>query len=264
MRIGSVEVGRGFPCRTVAEIGNAHNGDLGRALDLIAAAQKAGADFVKLQAYTPDELVVLRGNGPAPEPWGKQGWSMRDLYEKAQTPLDWLPALVGQCRVVGIPWFSSFFGLDSLYALEKVGCPAYKIAALDRKSVNLQHLAFSSGKPVLISTPDDQYPVVDRVVVPSERESDVAVLYCPPGYPQERPALSVVSPNRWGMRRYEGFSYHGTDPRTPALAAALGASLVECHFQLDDEPSELEANVSLTASQFREMVELIRHAETVL
>ena len=60
-----------------------------------------------------------------------------------------------------------------------------------------------------------------------------------------------------------GFSYHGTDPYIPALAAFSGASLVECHFCADDVPSELEAGVSLTASAFADMVRMIRTAEAL-
>lgn len=246
MNIAGVGVGPAYPCRTIAELSNAHNGDVNRALRIIDAAREAGADFFKFQAYTASELVALRGDGPAPEPWGSDGWTMRKLYAKAQTPLHWFHRLTAHCDDIGLPWFSSVFGTGSLSLLESLGCPAYKIAALDLGADALLQAVRATGKPVLRSSP--------KVLV---AESGEVTLFCPPGYPQD------VTHLRKAMKYFDGFSYHGTDPSVPALAAVLGAQVVEVHFQLDDEPSELEANVSLTATQFKEMVTMIRQAERV-
>lgn len=244
MNIAGVEIGPGHPCRTVAELSNASNGDLDRALRICEAAREAGADFLKLQCYSPQELVELRGDGPAPEPWGSNGWTMRRLYEKAATPYRHVMEVAKACDDIGLPWFSSVFGAGSLALLEALDCPAYKLAALDYDQRKLRKMVEGTGKPVLRSSPHEKPPAG-------------FALWCPPGYPQTSFNL------REAMKRYPGFSYHGTDPFVPALAAAYGAQLVEVHFQLNDEPSELEANVSLTASQFRDMVGMIRRAEAV-
>ena len=244
MNISGVEIGKGHPCRTVFEISNSHNGDYERAVALIDAAKDAGADFVKFQAYTPQELVELRGDGPAPDPWGARGWSMRDLYEKAQTPLNWLPGLVAHCRDIGMPWFSSVFGVGSLAVLESLNCPAYKLAALDHSKRRLLWMVRGTGKPIIRSCASQHRP-----------PGNDTALYCPPGYPQT--PTSLLRP----LKRYDGLSYHGTDPSVPALAAALDARMVECHVQLDDEPSELESNVCLSMTQFAEMVRQIRATE---
>lgn len=123
LTIGGVAIGPDRPCRFVAEISNNHNGDLARCLRLITAAKDAGADFVKFQCYSPDELVALRGDGPAPEPWGAQGWTMRALYEKARTPFAWFPDLFQYARDIGIVPFSSVFGLESLQGVGTVRVP---------------------------------------------------------------------------------------------------------------------------------------------
>lgn len=229
--IAGVTIGEGRT-RLVAEIGNGHNGDLDRCLRLVQAAHDAGADLVKFQAYTPAELVLLRGDGPAPDPWGSQGWTMASLYAKAQTPLKWFPRIATYCADHGIPWFSSVFGAGSLALLEALDCPAYKLAALDYGKRKLHAAVVATGKPVIRSCSHVNAP----------QACDVA-LWCPPGYPQEPVGLAGR------FRRYDGFSYHGTDPVVPLLAAAHGARVLEVHVQLDDEPSELEPNVSLTVRQ---------------
>jgi N-acetylneuraminate synthase len=224
---------------------NAHNGDLGRALAIIEAAKDAGVDAIKTQAYTAAELVQLRGDGPAPEPWGSQGWTMAALYAKAQTPLKWFPKLVQKCEDVGLPWFSSVFGTGSLVLLEALDCPRYKLASLDYGKRALLNAVRETGKPLIRSCNRDMAKVTGDTW-----------LYCPPGYPQPNAKLGQIRAGRYG-----GYSYHGTDPLVPVLAVAYGAKLVEFHVQLDDEPSELEANVSLTISQTADMVAMIRRAE---
>jgi N-acetylneuraminate synthase len=239
MTIAGVPIGDGR-CKVVAEISNNHNGDYDRCLRLIRAARYVGADLIKFQCYSPAELLDLRGAGPAPEPWGSQGWSMADLYAKAQTPFNWFPRLATYCAEQGIPWFSSVFGSGSLALLEALDCPAYKLASLDFGKRALNRMVRSTGKPVIQSCAHDTAP----------KTCDVA-LWCPPGYPQAPQGFNGR------FRGYGGFSYHGTDPLVPLLAAAHGARVVECHVQLDDEPSELEAGVSLTIRQLGWLVSAI-------
>lgn len=256
--IAGVDIGNGNPCRIVAEMSNAHNGSLERALRIIEAVAEAGADFVKFQCYTPDELVQLRGDGPAPDPWGAEGWSMRDLYEKAQTPHEWFPELVSRCRDIGLPWFASVFGYESFELLDSLGCPAYKISALDFDTY------FACG--VYRNTHTHHIPTwkyQPRPVVVSTRSGmsygDVT-LNCPAGYPQD-PEMIDYPGITFGWT--DGLSYHGTDVDLPIKAVLCDAKMVEVHVQLDDEPSELEANVSLNMTDLAKLcrsVKAVPHA----
>lgn len=237
IHIGPLAVGPGHPCRVVAEIGTSHNGDLDLALRLIREAAEAGADAVKFQAYTVDEILALRGDGPVPEPWASQGFtSLRALYERAQTPHEWFPLLVSEAERWGVPWFASVFGPDSLDMLVRIGCPAFKVAALDSGAefVTLVcDVAVTLGLPVIASAPWARVPWADLT------------LYCPAGYPQP---LSKIGRRSWA----DGFSYHGTE-WSEVLWALDSAQLLEVHVQADDVPSELDAHSSLTVSQLREL-----------
>lgn len=254
MNIAGVKVGRGQPCRVVAEISNAHNGKIQRAYRLIESAKEAGADFVKFQCYTPDELVKIRGDGPAPEPWGSEGWTMRALYERAQTPHEWFPKLVARCAKVGIPWFSSVFGSDSLALLESLDCPAYKISAFEFGNAELREAVCATGKPVIRSARTPGAP--PRLNDGTEPDA----LYCPPGYPQD-PSKMQLSNIR---NDYLGLSYHGRDPHVPGFAVGIGAKLLEVHIELDKEPSELESDVCLPIHSLGMLTEMVKRSEVVL
>lgn len=246
LKISNVTIGGGAPCRFVAELSNNHNGSRRLAVRLLHAAKHAGADFVKVQCYTPEELVALRGDGPAPAPWGADGWSMYDLYRKAQTPREFFPVLFEEAARLDMPIFASVFGEESLALMESLNCPAYKIARLDNGNVALWSACRATGKPLIVSA----------------AESDLAVrgdvfLWCPPGYPQDP---SDVENIRAIPQGFDGFSYHGVSALPGAMAALSGASMVEAHLQLAATPSALEAGVSVTEYQFAAMVHVARHA----
>lgn len=267
MQIAGIEIGPGSPCRIVAEISNNHNGDRDRCGRLIDAAKTAGADLVKFQCYTPEELVVLRGDGPAPEPWGSRGWTMRTLYEKAQTPHDWFPKIKDHCERIKLPWFSSVFGVQSLALLESLDCPAYKIAALERKQARLVRRCLRTKKPVLISSPVDAWLAhFSWSDTDASGVNQAMMLYCPPGYPPDRielplfQSLDVDESGSW----FCGLSSHCLAPELPIAAVARGAKILEYHLMLREEPSELEANVSLDQYQFAAMVDAVRRTEELL
>lgn len=244
-KIGSVTVGAGAPCRFVAELSNNHNGDIRVALQLLRAAKHAGADFVKVQCYTPDELVALRGDGPAPAPWGADGWSMYDLYRNARTPDTFFPILFDAAALLNIPIFASVFGADSLAMMQSLDCAAYKIARLDNHHTALYDLCVATGKPVIVSA------------VPEDTARGDLTLWCPPGYPQASDVVDHITALPQG---FDGLSYHGVSPLPGAMASHCGAAIVEVHLQLSATPSKLESTVSLTEYQFAAMVALAHHA----
>lgn len=235
-------IGYDQPALLVAELSNNANGDLDRALRLLDAAKEAGAGAAKVQCYTPDELIELRGDGKPVPPWNHM--TMRELYAKAMTPRDWFPVLFEHADKIGLPLFSSVFGLESLEFLESLNCPIYKLAALDYGNCALREAVEETGKPVIVSCPNELAPW------------DIAYpCYCPSGYPQPEANLRNIKNGYWG------YSYHGTDPDIPALSVAFGAKFVEVHFHLVDEPSELESNVSLNEYDFAYMVEQVKTIE---
>jgi sialic acid synthase SpsE len=130
------------------------------------------------------------------------------------------------------------------------------MARLDNGQAWLFDAMRATGKPLLVSSYYGE-PV----------HSDAALhLFCPPGYP----AVVTDLPHRFTARPFLdgpawlGLSSHCLAPELPIAAVARGCKLIEMHTMLDDEPSELEANVSLSISAFRDMVQAVRRTEAML
>lgn len=253
LRIGNLAVGSEFPCAVIAEIGNAHNGSLTRAFRLLAAAKDSGASAAKLQCYSVDELIALRGDGAAPAQWS--GRTMRDLYSQAITPKEWFRDLYSYAADIGLPVFASVFGMESLALLESLGNSCYKISKFERHQEALVNAVVATGKPWIVSAP---------------RERDYynaawadATLYCPGSYPCE---VSDITLPRFavGGGWFAGLSSHCLASSLPIASVARGAKILEYHFMLAEEPSVLEANVSLNQYQMRQLIRDVRECEAML
>ena len=76
VRIGKIIIGSKHPCCVVGEMSGNHGGKISRALKIIHAIKKAGANAVKLQTYTADS-ITLKSNRkdfviPRDSPWFKK------------------------------------------------------------------------------------------------------------------------------------------------------------------------------------------------
>lgn len=237
LRVANRALGPGYPCFLVAEVSGNHNGDLKRALALVDAISQTGADAVKFQAFTMDEILALRGTGPAPAPW--QDFTLPELYAQVRTPLEWFPALFSRARQRGLMPFASIFGPESLACVcaPAVDSPLLKLAKPERDRLDLRALAQETGRPLLISGRD---------------------LYCPGGYPCQPKELRLHE-----LRRWFGLSNHCPHPVVGPLAVSYGAHYLECHVTLDDGVPTLDDCVNFRVPQFRELVTWTRQAEAM-
>jgi len=125
MKIGNKKLGE----RTyvIAEFGVNHNGSLERAKEGIRKAANAGADAIKFQTYTADELVV-KGT---PKFWNWEGdkkhKSQYDAYKAVGGfPYEHYPALIKECKKNKIEFLSTPFSFEAADFLHKLGMKAHR------------------------------------------------------------------------------------------------------------------------------------------
>jgi N-acetylneuraminate synthase len=266
MRIGNREINSSQPPYVVAEISGNHSGNLFRAKELIKAAKRAGADAVKTQCYEPDTITLPCNKADFIIQDGLwKGRTLYELYEAAHTPFKWHPELYKLARDLEITIFSSVFDHSSIEFLERLGCPAYKIASMEIVDIPLIQRAAATNKPLIIST--------GMATMREIREADMAVgisnpaafLHCTSEYPAvvERAGLCGITrligeyasfPNR-----EIGISDHTVGPIVPIAATAMGATIIEKHIRLNGDQSSEDASFSLDERLFAVMVHQVRN-----
>ncbi len=258
-------IGDGAPPYVVAELSANHLGDRDRALAIVEAAHRAGADAVKLQTYTP-ESMTLDESGPGfhieDGPW--RGRNLFELYAEAQTPAAWHPALFARGRELGMAVFSSPFDPATVDFLERLDAPAYKIASFELGDLELIARAAATGRPVVLSTGMATPDEIRRALAAARAAggTDLALLHCVSGYP--------TPPGEMNLRRMAtlaaefgvvtGLSDHSLGPAAPIAAVALGASLIEKHLTLARADGGPDAGFSLEPDEFAAMVRDVRAA----
>lgn len=240
----------------VAEISCNHNGDIDNAKRLMELAKTSGADAVKIQMYSPEEMVADKDYVIKNGPWADR--NLYSLYIDASTPRAWLPAIFEHGKEIGIPVFSSVFGLDGLSALEAVDCPAYKIASFEASDIHFIRKVAKIGKPLVISV-NALLDTTDISLLREFEANGLIILHCTSSYPTEfRHARLSQIDALYGMFKHVGYSDHNHTMKTGEFAAVLGAKMIERHITLGGDSED--RSFSLNPAQFKLYVHNIRRA----
>lgn len=243
IKIGSKTIGEGS--YVVAEFGVNHNGSLERAKEGIIKAAQAGADAIKFQTYTADELVV-KGT---PKFWDfedDKDNNQHDAYSKiGGFPLEWYPELIKTCEDNNIEFLSTPFSKSAADYLNLLGMKAYKVASSDLSCLPyLAHIA-RYGKPIILSTGAATMEEIREAVETIENEGNdqIIILHCTLCYPTMYPDKEVhyedanLNIIRTLQRQFPdypvGISDHTMTSFSSVIAYALGACVIEKHYTVD-------------------------------
>lgn len=249
----------------IAEIGVNHDGEVGRALELVAAAAAAGADAVKLQHFRPGRLLAA-GAGLA----SYQKRSERDaasMLGRLTLTLEELASVRDAARRRGLAVVATPFSLEDVSELGEVGLDAVKIASPDVVNVPLLEAAAGLGVPMLVSTGAASLDEVAAAAVLLHRHGAAsALLQCVSSYPtpDEEAALSGIGVLASEFRLPVGYSDHTTSTHTGAMAVAAGACVLEKHLTYDRGASGPDHAASLDPQGFTEYVVETRWAASVM
>lgn len=252
-------------CFIVAEISANHNQVYQRAVALIYAAARAGADAVKVQMYTPDSMTLnSKDNAFRIKDGLWAGQTLYELYSKACMPYEWVPDLKKLAEGLGLFFFTSVYDLDTVDIAEEMGIGAYKIASFENDYYELIEKVAKTGKPIVISSGGATLEELLTAYATAMRHNkDVTVLKCVSAYPTrlEDMNLNTLSNMKAGFKKI-GVSDHTTGLIVPMVSIALGAQMIEKHLDLDGKG--VDGAFSLTPDRFHTMVQTVRAAEKSL
>ncbi len=251
----------------IAELSANHSGSLDTAIETIRAAKQTGADAIKLQTYTADTITlnskkedfIIKGGTL----W--DGRSLYELYQEAYTPWEWHQELFRVANEEGLICFSSPFDKTAVDFLEDLKTPIYKIASFEITDIPLIEYTASKGKPVIISTGIADYDDIKLAVETCRKvgNNDITILKCTSSYPAPIDEANLIMMQQYA-KDFEvkvGLSDHTLGINLPVVATALGASVIEKHFILDQSIGGPDASFSLNKTQFTAMVKAVREAE---
>lgn len=267
MKIGDNQLG--YRTYIIAEFGMNHAGSVEIAKEGIRQAKLAGADAIKFQTYTADELVC-KGT---PRFWDFDEDVGRDQYQAYEAipklSYDDYAILMKYCQELGIEFLSTPFSFEAADKLNEMGMKAFKIASSDISTLPfLRHIA-RFHKPILLSTgAATQEEIVEAIRCIQEYHHEIILLQCTLKYPtKEEDAHWAVLDE---FKNIPGALLTGVSDHTlgvfPTLVAiARGAMVVEKHFTIDKKMTgNADHWLSVDPTELKEIVDGARRIETLL
>ncbi len=263
--IGERPVGPDEPTYVIAEAGSNHNGDIDIAKELIDVAADAGADAVKFQTFRAEDLYVEESGDVE---YLDDDRTIFEIIESMEMPYEWIPELYEYCHEQGVQFLSTPFDERSAEELAEY-VPAWKVASYTSSHVPfLKHLA-GTDKPILMSTGAHELDEVSESVSVLQEAgvSELVLLQCVAAYPTPLSEINVrvveTLQDEFGVPA--GLSDHTLDPVVaPSAAVALGATVIEKHFTLDNSMEGPDHQFALEPDELRRMVSAIRDTEQAL
>ena len=255
----------------IAEAGVNHNGNLDMALQLVDVAADAGADAVKFQTFSADALVTkaARQADYQVENTGKAESQHAMLKRLELTESDHI-AIIERCQQREIQFLSTPFDSASIVLLHKLGMKTYKIPSGELTNLPYLREVASTAQQVILSTGMARLAEVEdalAVLLQAGLSRDqIIVLHATTEYPcpMDEVNLRAMQTMAQAFGVAVGYSDHTQGIEIPVAAVALGASVIEKHFTLDNTLPGPDHKASLEPHALKEMVAAIRNVEQAL
>lgn len=256
------------PAFVIAEAGVNHDGDVGMARELIAAAADTGADAVKFQVFAADRLVTRQAASADYQQAAGQGPSQHEMLSRLELSHDDFASLALEADRRQIRFLATPFSLPDLDFLVTLGVQALKLASPDVVNAPLLDAAARSGLPVILSTGAAEETEIQDAVDRLRRAgcADLALLHCVSSYPTREceANLAAIDTLHRRFRCVAGFSDHTQSLVIGGYAVAAGARIIEKHLTLDRKRRGPDHSFSLEPQEMAVYIRTIREAQEQL
>ncbi len=255
----------------IAEAGVNHNGSIKLAKRLIDVAADAGADAVKFQTFKTENLVSKNADkAEYQKETTDSKESQFDMIKKLELDLDTHNDLITYCNEKNIMFLSTPFDLDSIDMLNDLGLDIFKIPSGEITNLPYLRKIGTLNKKVILSTGmADMTEIEDALNIlinAGTKKENITVLHANTMYPTPMKDVNLRAMNTIGdsFDIAYGYSDHTLGIEVDIAAVAMGASVIEKHFTLDNKMQGPDHKASLEPDELVAMVRSIRNIELAL
>ena len=253
IRISDRYIGSEYPPFVIAEVGINHEGEFGKAIQLVNAAKAAGADCVKFQCHITEAEMIPTNMKPG----NISDERLWDIIKRCELTEEEECKVKELCEAVGIQYLSTPFSREAADRLERIGVDAFKIGSGECNNVPLvEHIA-RKRKPIIMSTGMNDIPSIRRSVeVMKEHAVPFMLMHCVSIYPTpyDKMRLKSIVQLTTEFDVPVGLSDHSLGIYTCLGAVALGAVALEKHFTISRSWPGPDNPFSIEPQELRELV----------
>ncbi len=248
----------------IAEIANAHQGNRELAIKIAKQAINSGANAIKFQMYTADDLLVSTHNRY--EHFKKQSFSKSDW--------DIIFGAIKNCEA---KVYVDIFGLDSFRISQNYKIDAYKVHFSDLTNVPLLKLIAKTGKDILIGSGGASFQEINyslEIIRAHSKSNQKIILFH--GFQAYPTKINETNLERlikfdelFGDQVQLGISDHIAGDNLfskiiPMMALPYKIKFVEKHITINRHQKGTDYYSSLEMSDFKSFIDFFRLAESSL
>ena len=255
----------------IAEAGVNHNGSIELAKKMVDAAKESCVDAVKFQTFKAERVVSKKAEkAQYQKDATNESESQFEMLKKLELDVEAHKELIAYCEKKSIMFLSTPFDHDSIDMLHDLGLEIFKIPSGEITNLPyLRHIG-SLGKKVVLSTGMSNLKEVgdalNILINAGTSKDNITVLHANTMYPtpMEDVNLNAMLTIQKEFGVSIGYSDHTLGIEVDIAAVALGASVIEKHFTLNNKMDGPDHKASLEPNELKSMVLAIRNIEQAL
>ncbi len=248
-------------CYIIAEAGLNHNGSIKIAKDLVDLASDAGANAVKFQKRTVNQLATSDYLLQEDNRFPTFGNTYKEIREHLEFDADQYIELKKYTEEKNLDFIVTAFDIEAVDFLENLNVEIFKLASHSLTNVNLIKYLSKKQRPTILSTGMSEVSEINTAVeIFKENKCPLALMHCVSSYPTPMKdcnlALIDFLKDKYGV--VTGYSGHELGYYPSVLAVAKGAKIIERHYTLDQSMEGFDHKMSLNPTELRDMIKDIR------
>ncbi len=267
-KIGRSLIGENNKAFIIAEIGVNHNGKYSLAKKLVDQAVICGADCVKFQTFTANNVVTKNTKLANYQMENKvKETNQFDMLKNLELSREDFKKIFLYCKKKKIEFLSTPASFQDVNFLNKLGVNSFKLASMHASEPEFIRYVASKNKPLIASTGMCTVDEVKEMVkiIKKTKNKKICIMQCTSNYPSIIEDSNINVLKEYKKFRYVlGYSDHTTSNISAITALALGARVFEKHFTLNKKMKGPDHKASANPKELKKYIQNIRLAEKSL